>query len=71
MPEIMYDQFMIYKKIQLNNDDIDSLTKLYLPLMGLDSYALYFALSTLEESTSYTYKVLLDTLMFKSLNALN
>ena len=71
MPEIMYDQFMIYKKIQLNNDDIDSLTKLYLPLMGLDSYALYFALSALEESTSYTYKVLLDTLMFKSLNALN
>ena len=71
MPEIMYDQFMIYKKIQLNNDDIDSLTKLYLPLMGLDSYALYLALSTLESNTSYNYKVLLDTLMLKSLNAFN
>ena len=71
MPELMYDQFMISKKIQLNNDDIDSLTKLYLPLMGLDSYALYYALSTMDEHTPYNYKMLLDTLMLKSLNALN
>lgn len=71
MPELMYDQFMINKKIQLNNDDIDSLTKLYLPLMGLDSYALYFAYSTMDAGVNYNYKYLLDTLMMKSLNALN
>lgn len=71
MPELMYDQFMIKYKVQLNNDDIDSLTKFYLPIMGMDSYALYFGLSSLDSKKEYTFKELLDTLNFRSVKSID
>lgn len=71
MPELMYDQFKIISKNAMNNDDITSLTKLYLPLMGIDSYSLYLGLSTLETNTSYNFKVLIDILNFRSIKSIN
>ena len=46
MAELMYDQFKLIEKKHINSDDINSLTKLYLPLMGIDSYSLYMSLSS-------------------------
>ena len=71
MIELMYDQFKIKDKIQLNNDDIEAMTKLYLPLLGIDSYALYFSLASLDANLDYNFKSLLDTLNFKSLNSID
>ncbi len=71
MPELMYDEFKVVNKVLINNDDINSLTKLYLPLMGIDSYTLYLGLSTLSEGVSYNFKYLLDTLNLRSLKNIN
>ena len=71
MIELMYDQFKIKNKIQLNNSDIDALTKLYVPLLGIDSYALYFSMASLDEDKDYNFKALLDVLNFKSLNSID
>lgn len=71
MIELMYDQFKIKNKIQLNNSDIDALTKLYVPLLGIDSYALYFSMASLDEDKDYNFKSLLDVLNFKSLNSID
>lgn len=71
MAELMYDQFKLIEKKQLNSDDINSLTKLYLPLMGIDSYSLYIALSTLDVNVEYNFKTLIDMLNFKGVNSIN
>lgn len=71
MAELMYDQFKLIEKKQLNSDDINSLTKLYLPLMGIDAYSLYIALSSLNVSKIYNYKSLIDTLHFRSVKSVN
>ena len=71
MAELMYDEFKIKNKININNDDINALTHLYLPLMGLDSYALYFAYVTLEKNETYTFKSLLDILNLRTMTSLN
>ena len=71
MAELMYDEFKIKNKININNDDINALTHLYLPLMGLDSYALYFAYVTLDKNETYTFKSLLDILNLRTMTSLN
>lgn len=71
MAELMYDQFKLIEKKQLNSDDINSLTKLYLPLMGIDSYSLYIALSSLDINVLYNYKTLIDILNFRGVKNIN
>ena len=71
MAELMYDEFRIQRKQSLNNDDINALTKMYLPLIGIDSYAMYFVMSTLETSQAYNYRYLLDCLNLRGLKSLN
>ena len=71
MAELMYDQFKLIEKKQLNSDDINSLTKLYLPLMGIDSYSLYIALSSLDVNVFYNYKTLIDILNFRGVKNIN
>ena len=39
-----------------------SLTQLYMPIIGIDSYGLYAALSTLKENEKHSFKKLLDML---------
>ncbi|MFA6662182.1 MAG: hypothetical protein WCS56_04035, partial [Bacilli bacterium] len=70
MPELMYDQFQLINKKQLNNDDISALTKLYVPLMGIDSYALYLSLTSYQENITYNFRSLLDILNFYSIKKL-
>lgn len=71
MAALIYDNFIINKKVQLNYEDNKSLTLLYLPLMGIDSYTIYTVLNTLNADETYTYKKLLDILNFISLKDLN
>ncbi len=70
MAELMYDQFKIGIKRQLNNQDISSLTLLYLPLIGLDSYAFYCCLASLNENEMYNYRRILDILSFKNIKTI-
>lgn len=70
MPELMYDQFQLINKKQLNNDDISALTKLYVPLMGIDSYALYLSLTSYQENIIYNFRSLLDILNFHNIKKL-
>ena len=71
MPELLYDEFKIGKKQLLNNEDINSLSKLYLSLVGIDSYSLYFVLNTLDKDVTYNYRYLIDCVNFKTLKSLN
>ena len=71
MAELIYDQFKINDKYHLNSEDYANLSKLYLPIMGIDSFALYNVLSSLEIDKEYTYKNILDLLTNFSLSTLN
>lgn len=71
MAELMYDQFKLIEKKHINSDDINSLTKLYLPLMGIDSYSLYMALSSLDVNVNYNYKTLIDILNVRGMKSIN
>lgn len=71
MAELLYDEFKILSKKDINNDDIVSLTKLYMPLIGIDSYSLYITLSSLEKNKNYTFKSLVDMLNFNTLKSVN
>ena len=41
MAELIYDNFKIVNKYHLNGEDYNNLSKLYLPIMGIDSFSLY------------------------------
>ncbi len=56
----LLDKFKINNKCQLNSEDISSLTLLYLPLIGIDSFALYCALTSLEVNEEYFIKKLIN-----------
>ena len=71
MAELMCDQFKLIEKKHINSDDINSLTKLYLPLMGIDSYSLYMALSSLDVNVNYNYKTLIDILNVRGMKSIN
>ena len=58
--ELLLEKFKINNKCQLNSEDISSLTLLYLPLIGLDSYALYSTLTALEKDKEYFIKKLIN-----------
>ena len=71
MAELIYDNFKIVNKYHLNGEDYNNLSKLYLPIMGIDSFSLYNVLLSLEIDKEYTYKVVLDLLNGFSLASLN
>ena len=64
------DDFFIYKK-EIEYSDIYSLTYLYLPLLGIDSYSVYISLSTFDIDRIYSFKSAIDILGLKSLKDLN
>ena len=49
MANLLYEKFKINQNVQLNNEDIKSLSLLYLPLMGIDSFAIYSIFSSLKK----------------------
>ena len=57
--ELLLEKFKINNKCQLNSEDISSLTLLYLPLIGIDSFSLYTALSSLNKNEEYYIKKLI------------
>lgn len=71
MAELIYDNFKIKDKYHLNGEDYNNLSKLYLPIMGIDSFSLYNVLSSFEINKEYAYKNLLDLLAGFSLASLN
>lgn len=68
--EMLLEKFKINNKCQLNSEDISSLTLLYLPLIGIDSFALYCALTSLETNKEYYIKKLINITNIPTLNAL-
>ena len=71
MAELIYDNFQIKDKYHLNSEDYNNLSKLYLPIMGIDSFSLYNVLTSFETEKVYAYKNLLDLLAGFSLASLN
>lgn len=58
--------FKIYKRHCLGGEDYRVLTRLYLPIIGVDSFGLYHLLSVIDESETHAFKFLLDSLNFPS-----
>lgn len=71
MANLIYDNFKVHNKNQLNSEDYRSLTLLYLPLMGIDSYTSFAVLMSLDHDESYSYKKILDLLHFTNINLFN
>lgn len=68
--ELLLEKFKINNKCQLNSEDISSLTLLYLPLIGLDSFALYTTLTSLNKHEEYFIKTLVNITNIPTLKAL-
>lgn len=58
--ELLLEKFKLNNKCQLNSEDISSLSLLYLPLIGIDSFSLYTALSSLNKNEEYYIKKLIN-----------
>ena len=58
--ELLLEKFKLNNKCQLNSEDISSLTLLYLPLIGIDSFSLYTTLSSLNKDEEYYIKKLIN-----------
>lgn len=71
MAVYIYDSFRVAHPLALNAQDTHNVTLLYLPLMGIDSFALYQLLASLESDETYTFKRVLDTLNFNSIQQIN
>lgn len=70
MAELLLEKFKINNKCELNSEDIKSLTLLYLPLIGLDSYALYQTLCTLDND-EHNFRHLINITNIQTLKSLN
>lgn len=68
--ELLLEKFKINNKCQLNSEDISSFTLLYLPLVGIDSFALYCTLTSLEVNKEYFIKKLINISNISTLKAL-
>jgi replication initiation and membrane attachment protein len=69
--ELLLEKFKINNKCQLNSEDISSLTLLYLPLIGLDSFSLYCALCSINQETEHQFKELVNITNISPLSNLN
>ena len=70
MADLLLEKFKISKNVQLNSEDIKSLTLLYLPLIGLDSYALYQTLTWLDKE-EHTFNELINITNIGTLKKIN
>ena len=68
--ELLLEKFKVNNKCQLNSEDISSLTLLYLPLIGIDSFALYSTLTCLEINKEYFIKKLIISTNIQTLKQL-
>lgn len=64
------DNFKILRKINISGDDIFSLARLYLPLIGIDSFSLYFVLQSLSAKEIYLAKTIVDIVNLPKINDL-
>ena len=71
MADLIYDNFKVHNRYQLNSEDYRSLTLLYLPLMGIDSYTTFAVLMALDHDEIYPFKKILDLLHFSNINQFN
>lgn len=71
MAELLLERFKINNKCQLNSEDISSLTLLYLPLIGLDSFSLYCALCSISYEDEHKFKELVNITNISPLSNLN
>lgn len=58
------DVFKVVRKEALSMEEVNILTELYLPIIGVDSFSLYFVLTSLKEKENFLVKKLLDNLNF-------
>lgn len=58
----IYHEFKVAKRHQICGSDLESLARLYLPLIGLDAFGLYHFLLTLPEDKFFTHKLIYDSL---------
>lgn len=68
--ELLLEKFKINNKCQLNSEDISSLTLLYLPLIGIDSFALFSTLTSLDINKEYFIKKLINITNIPTLKGL-
>lgn len=67
----IYDEFKIIKQYNLSGQDIESLSLLYLPLIGIDAFSLYNVLTFLPENENFAHKVLFDLLALHNIAILD
>lgn len=65
------DSFKLINKVSLSSFEVKVLTECYLPIIGVDSFSLYFTLLTLNEKENYLIKTLLDRLNLHQASDLN
>lgn len=65
------DNFNLINKVSLSSFEVKVLTECYLPIIGVDSFSLYFTLLTLNEKENYLIKTLLDRLNLHQASDLN
>ena len=65
------DNFKLINKVSLSSFEVKVLTECYLPIIGVDSFSLYFTLLTLNEKENYLIKTLLDRLNLHQASDLN
>lgn len=58
----IYDEFKIVKRYNLSGQDLEALSVLYLPLIGLDAFGFYNLLNFLPNNEYFAHKVLYDFL---------
>ncbi len=71
MANLIYENLRVNNHKHLNNEDYRSLTLLYLPLVGVDSFAVYSVLNSVDSEETYNFKKILDILNFSSMSILN
>lgn len=68
--ELLLEKFKLNNKCQLNSEDMSSLSLLYLPLIGIDSFSLYIALTSLNKNEEYYIKKLINVTNIPTLKEL-
>ncbi|MFA6890350.1 MAG: DnaD domain protein [Bacilli bacterium] len=71
MVQYLYDVFRIAKKPSLSNEQLSIIATHYMPLVGMDSFAIYMLLQSLDLDTAYSFKKLMDSLNLPSMKQLD
>lgn len=64
------DTFTVCREQPLTAEDYRTLTRMYLPIIGIDSFGLYALLQSMEENIPYSFKKPIDVLNLQSLSYL-